>query len=57
MPYRSGSNPAMATSAPVEERTTRLTHGDIRVVSSPGDTRFQVRLPITPGSPPGAASQ
>ena len=26
-------------------------HGDIRVVSSPGDTRFQVRLPITQGSP------
>jgi signal transduction histidine kinase len=23
-------------------------HGDIRVESSPGDTRFQVRLPLTP---------
>jgi signal transduction histidine kinase len=31
-------------------------HGDIRVVSKPGDTRFQVDLPITqpnPSSPPG----
>jgi signal transduction histidine kinase len=32
-------------------------HGDIRVVSSPGDTRFQVRLPITQSSPATAASQ
>ena len=32
-------------------------HGDIRVVSSPGDTRFQVRLPIAQGSPAAAASQ
>jgi len=23
--------------------------GDIRVVSEPGDTRFQVRLPLAPG--------
>jgi len=23
-------------------------HGDIRVESHPGDTRFQVRLPLTP---------
>jgi signal transduction histidine kinase len=23
-------------------------HGDIRVESHPGDTRFQVRLPVTP---------
>ncbi len=30
-------------------------HGDLRVTSEPGDTRFQVRLPITPpgSSPPG----
>jgi signal transduction histidine kinase len=27
-------------------------HGDIRVESRPGDTRFRVILPITPGSPP-----
>jgi signal transduction histidine kinase len=32
-------------------------HGDIRVTSSPGDTRFQVRLPITQGSPASGASQ
>ena len=31
-------------------------HGDIRVVSSPGDTRFQVRLPIAQGSPATPAS-
>ena len=31
-------------------------HGDIRVVSSPGDTRFQVRLPITQGSPEAPGS-
>jgi len=24
-------------------------HGDLRVESEPGDTRFQVRLPVTPG--------
>ncbi|HEY2671254.1 MAG TPA: ATP-binding protein [Rugosimonospora sp.] len=27
-------------------------HGDIRVESHPGDTRFRVILPIAPGSPP-----
>ncbi|HEX2192014.1 MAG TPA: ATP-binding protein [Acidimicrobiales bacterium] len=32
-------------------------HGDIRVVSSPGDTRFQVRLPIRAGSPPTPRSR
>ena len=32
-------------------------HGDIRVISAPGDTRFQVRLPIMSGSPGAAASQ
>ena len=32
-------------------------HGDIRVASSPGDTRFQVRLPIGQGSPANRASQ
>ncbi len=26
-------------------------HGDLRVESKPGDTRFQVRLPILPGAP------
>jgi signal transduction histidine kinase len=26
--------------------------GDIRVLSEPGDTRFQVRLPILPGNRP-----
>ena len=31
-------------------------HGDIRVVSSPGDTRFQVRLPVRAGSPAAPAS-
>jgi signal transduction histidine kinase len=25
-------------------------HGDLRVESEPGDTRFQVRLPLTPPS-------
>jgi nitrogen-specific signal transduction histidine kinase len=29
-------------------------HGDLQVVSVPGDTRFQVRLPLT--APAGAAS-
>jgi signal transduction histidine kinase len=29
-------------------------HGDIRVDSRPGDTRFRVVLPIEPGSPPSA---
>jgi signal transduction histidine kinase len=24
-------------------------HGDLRVISEPGDTRFQVRLPLTDG--------
>ncbi|HUZ24197.1 MAG TPA: ATP-binding protein [Streptosporangiaceae bacterium] len=33
-------------------------HGDLRVESVPGDTRFQVRLPLTaPGSTPQVASQ
>jgi signal transduction histidine kinase len=27
-------------------------HGDIRVVSEPGTTRFEIRLPIDPGAPP-----
>ena len=26
-------------------------HGDLRVESEPGDTRFQVRLPILTGAP------
>jgi signal transduction histidine kinase len=32
-------------------------HGDLRVISSPGDTRFQVRLPVGPGSPRSDAAQ
>ncbi|GAA4985263.1 ATP-binding protein [Yinghuangia aomiensis] len=28
-------------------------HGDLRVESVPGDTRFQVRLPLTASDPPG----
>jgi signal transduction histidine kinase len=31
--------------------------GDIRVVSQPGDTRFQVRLPLEPGGGIGQAAQ
>ena len=31
--------------------------GDIRVVSEPGDTRFQVRLPLEPGGGLGQAAQ
>ena len=31
--------------------------GDIRVVSQPGDTRFQVRLPLEPGGGIGQATQ
>jgi signal transduction histidine kinase len=30
-------------------------HGDIRLVSSPGDTRFRVLLPLTAGDPASAA--
>ncbi len=33
-------------------RIARKHHGDIRVVSKPGDTRFQVDLPITQASTP-----
>jgi signal transduction histidine kinase len=32
-------------------------HGDIRVLSTPGDTRFQVRLPLGDPSPPGEATR
>jgi signal transduction histidine kinase len=30
-------------------------HGDLRVESVPGDTRFQIRLPINPPAQPGSA--
>jgi len=32
-------------------------HGDIRVESVPGDTRFQVRLPVQPAAAPAAPDQ
>lgn len=31
--------------------------GDIQVTSNPGDTRFQVRLPLTPATPPSSSDE